>query len=78
MSNFYLSGICMDINPYEFKDSSKYEFANYHKQNKTVCSLFCLLLIFLYFFSFSSLNFLVIRLTGHGNLLCKLVGFGDI
>lgn len=34
-------GICMDINPYEYKDSSLYEFANYHKENKTDLILFC-------------------------------------
>lgn len=26
----------MDINPYEYKDSSLFEFANYHKTSKTV------------------------------------------
>eukprot|EP00026_Physarum_polycephalum_P013757 Phypoly_transcript_14196.p1 GENE.Phypoly_transcript_14196~~Phypoly_transcript_14196.p1 ORF type:complete len:220 (+),score=26.22 Phypoly_transcript_14196:268-927(+) len=34
-------GICMDINPYEFKDSSKFEFAKYHEQNKTELIIFC-------------------------------------
>lgn len=34
-------GICMDINPYEYKDSSLYEFANYHKKNKTDLIIFC-------------------------------------
>jgi len=33
-------GICMDINPYEYQDSSLYEFANYHKHNKTDLILF--------------------------------------
>jgi protein N-terminal amidase len=28
-------GICMDINPWEFKaDFEKFEFANYHRENK--------------------------------------------
>lgn len=34
-------GICMDINPYEYKDSSLYEFGNYHKKNGTDLILFC-------------------------------------
>jgi len=34
-------GICMDINPYEYKNSSLHEFANYHKDNKTDIIIFC-------------------------------------
>jgi len=34
-------GICMDVNPYEYQDSSLYEFANYHKNHNTDLILFC-------------------------------------
>jgi len=34
-------GICMDINPYEYQDSSLYEFANFHKNRDTDLILFC-------------------------------------
>jgi len=34
-------GICMDINPYEFQDSSKFEFGDYQRDNKTDMIIFC-------------------------------------
>jgi len=33
-------GICMDINPWEYKDSSLYEFARFHQKEKTTIILF--------------------------------------
>jgi hypothetical protein len=31
----------MDINPYEYKDNSLYEFGNYHSKQRTDLIIFC-------------------------------------
>ena len=32
--------ICMDVNPYEYIDSSLFEFAHFHKENKSTLLIF--------------------------------------